>query len=146
MTHLRFVPITERTYQGVLALSLAPEQEFFVATNTRSLADAYVFTWLRPVALDVDGTIVGFLMYGRNPLTGLYWLVRLMIGEPWQAKGFGRQAVSMLADHVAGEGATSLHLSLVPQNQVALGLYRSLGFVETGEIDEDGEIVMRLAF
>jgi len=34
-----------------------------------------------------------------------------------------------------------VRLSVVPSNEKARGLYRSAGFVETGELD-DGEVVM----
>jgi diamine N-acetyltransferase len=42
------------------------------------------------------------------------------------------------------QGCRSCALSYSPQNTVARALYQSLGFVETGEI-EDGELVARLS-
>ena len=35
-----------------------------------------------------------------------------------------------------------VNLSIVPENQAARNLYRSLGFKETGEIDDEEEIMV----
>ena len=59
-----------------------------------------------------------------------------------QSRGLGRQALEAAVGWIAREhGADRVRLSVVPQNEQARALYRSAGFVETGEVD-DGELVM----
>ncbi len=42
-------------------------------------------------------------------------------------------------------GCTGIALSVSPDNAAARALYASLGFVETGEVEDDGaELVLRL--
>ncbi|MCL2376559.1 MAG: GNAT family N-acetyltransferase [Defluviitaleaceae bacterium] len=69
-----------------------------------------------------------------------------MIYEAHQGKGLGRQAMVKILEFLRtfpqGE-VDSITLLYEPTNEVARGLYASLGFVETGHI-EDGEVVARL--
>jgi hypothetical protein len=50
----------------------SPEQQErgYVADNVFSLAQAYVEPWWTPLAVYVDETMVGFVMYGRWPESG----------------------------------------------------------------------------
>ena len=42
------------------------------------------------------------------------------------------------------EGATELLTSFVPGGDGPAGFYERLGFVPTGELDDSGEVIMRL--
>ena len=115
-----------------------------MADNAVSIAQAHFspIAWFR--AIYAGETPVGFLMLADEPEKPCYYLWRLMIGAEQQGKGYGRQAVLRLIDHVRTRpGATELLLSYVPGEGCPRDFYRKLGFVETGELDE-GEVVMRL--
>jgi len=136
--------ITADTLRPILQLRVAPEQRHFVADNAVSIAQAHFspIAWFR--AIYAGETPVGFLMLADEPEKPCYYLWRLMIGAEQQGKGYGRQAVLRLIDHVRTRpGATELLLSYVPGEGCPRDFYRKLGFVETGELDE-GEVVMRL--
>jgi diamine N-acetyltransferase len=149
-------PIDTKNYREALSLSVAPDQERFVASNRQSLADAYVWRdAAEPYAVYADDQMVGFAMLfplaedvPRYPvpadatLRG-YMLVRLMIDARFQGRGYGRDALAAIVDTVRGQGLGKIRLSLVPENEQALEFYRRNGFAETGEIVE-GEIVMEL--
>ena len=49
-----------------------------------------------------------------------------------------------MAALVAAEGATELLTSYVPGEGGPAGFYARLGFVPTGEVDGDGEVIVRL--
>jgi len=77
----------------------------------------------------------------------VYSFFRFMIGEQYQGKGYGRKAMEKILEFLKSfpQGKVdSIYLSYEPTNEVAKKLYESLGFVETGHI-EDGEMVARLA-
>lgn len=61
-----------------------------------------------------------------------------MIDKDYQKKGYGREAVRLALEYIktfpCGE-AQYCWLSYEPENAVAGRLYRSFGFVETGELD-----------
>jgi diamine N-acetyltransferase len=91
----------------------------------------------------VEETPVGFLMHGLDD-TGERWIIRLMVDAEHQGRGYGRAAMALiLAQFRADPQCRSVAISYEPDNKVAAALYQSLGFEETGEID-DGELVARL--
>ena len=132
---------------GILALSVAPGQERFVASNAISIAQAHFegdAAWYR--AIYADDAPVGFIMLSENPETAEYFLWRLMIDQRFQGLGYGRRAVALIVEHVRSRpGATRLEVSCVPGDGSPCDFYRRLGFVATGEVQQ-GEIVMRLDF
>ena len=105
-----------------------------------------------------DKRPVGFLMIGFNEaamyenwddveapksLVNNYSIWRLMIDKRYQKRGYGREAIKLALDFIrtwpCGK-AEYCSLSYEPENNVARELYRSLGFMENGEMDGD-EIV-----
>ncbi len=137
-------PITRDNLGAVLRLKLHPGQEEFVADNAASIANAYVEPTFVPLAVYAGDELVGFAMYGQHPDTGAWWVIRLMIDRAHQGKGYGRAAMEAVIELMAERvGCEEIVTSFVPSNAVAAGLYASLGFLPTGEI-EDGEPLVRL--
>jgi diamine N-acetyltransferase len=67
-----------------------------------------------------------------------------MIDERYQGRGYGRQAIELLVDHVrARPGATELLVSFEEGEGGPEPFYRRLSFEPTGEI-VDGEMVAKL--
>jgi diamine N-acetyltransferase len=136
--------VTAENVYDVMRLRVTKEQEQFVADNARSLAEAAYsqFAWLR--AIYADETPVGFVMLYDDPHTPEYFLWRLMIDHRYQRLGFARRAMEQVVDYVAGRpNADALGVSYVPGPGSPQPFYASLGFVDTGEIVDD-EQVMRL--
>lgn len=140
---------------AVVRLKVASEQEGLVATNSNSLAEAYVYSeraW--PRAIYAGETPVGFLMLdlvgpdhpeaegGRAS----YFLWRLMVDAEHQRRGYGSAAVRLAIEHVKTlPDARELKSSYVSKDGSAAAFYERLGFVPTGEVD-DGELMIRLAW
>lgn len=136
--------VTKATLRDILRLKVAPEQEKFVASNAVSIAQAHFnqdIAWFRGI---YDGdTPVGFLMLDDNRATQRYFLWRFMIDARYQGKGYGRQALERLFEHVKGlPGATEIGCSCVDAPGGPGPFYEGLGFTYTGDVDE-GERVMR---
>lgn len=130
------------TWRDVAALSVEPEQRSFVAEPAYYLALCCYSIW-HPLAVSVDGTVVGFMMWAIDDDDGSCWLGGILVDQAQQGKGFGRAAVrealSLLSDRT---GASEFALSYQPSNERARALYLSMGFVETGEVADD-EVVAR---
>jgi Acetyltransferases len=103
-----------------------------------------------PYGIYSDETLVGFLMIGygaddewENPpeiAKGNYSIWRLMIDRRFQGKGYGKRAVELALEIIRTKpcgDAGYCYLSYEPENRRAKELYRSLGFEETGELDEE---------
>ena len=147
-------PIDSSNYRECIQLSVAPDQQGFVASNLQSLAEAYVWREAaEPYAVYSDDEMVGFgLLFpladdtadAAVPVPGTergFILVRLMIDNRFQGRGYGRAALDAIVELVRDRGLPTIRLSVVPENVQALDFYRRNGFTETGEID-GGEIVM----
>ncbi|MFI7539761.1 GNAT family N-acetyltransferase [Actinoplanes sp. NPDC049599] len=138
-------PITAENFQAVIKLEVRPEQSEFVAPNVRGIAETHIYPDAEPRAVYADDELVGFVLFHPvdkdKPAAG-HCIVRLMVGAQFQGRGLGRQALEAAVDWIVRErGADRVRLSVVPSNERARGLYRTAGFVETGELD-DGEVVM----
>ncbi|WP_194911162.1 GNAT family N-acetyltransferase [Catenulispora rubra] len=144
--------ITEGNRDAVLALRVAPEQERFVGSVRGALADAVAYPhagpWFR--AVHADGEPVGFVMLSWNvepqppDVIGPWFLWKLLVDRRYQGRGYGAETVRQVARLVCAEGATELLTSYVPSNGDPAGFYRRLGFVPTGDLDGNGEVIVRL--
>jgi diamine N-acetyltransferase len=135
--HLR--PVTADNLAECLALRVADAQAAFVASNAKSLAEAYVNPTLVPLAVygaaargwekDPPASMVGFTMY--ELAAGVGFILRLMIDQGHQGKGYGRAAmvevIRRLRLHPEVEMIATSHSR---GNEAAAALYRGLGFVD----------------
>ncbi|CAN5130245.1 GNAT family N-acetyltransferase [soil metagenome] len=142
--------ITADTVRAVTNLSVRDDQKQFVASNAVSLAQALFSpeAWYR--AIHADDELAGFVMLydeslrstpPQEPGVGVW---RLMVDAKFQGKGIGKAALQQVIEHVRAKGIfTRLQISYVPGPGCPEPLYRGLGFLPNGKID-DGEIVLEL--
>lgn len=145
-------PVTIENWQALIKLKVREDQNNFVASNVYSLAqahfgDEYHGHWdLFPFGIYDGDTPVGFVMYAFNfeyPKHQAY-IQRLMVDENFQGRGYGRFGMeAMLKVFRADERIKTVGISYMPDNETGRKLYASLGFVETGEMDED-EVIAEL--
>lgn len=139
-----FRPVERDNFIDVVKLSVHDSQRGFVASNVFSIAEAKVEPDWVPLAVYAGDELVGFTMYGYEEREGRWWIFRLMVGAEHQGKGYGKAAMrKLIKEMVAEHGMESIFISYDLGNDAAAGLYRGLGFRETGEIDQ-GEIVAEL--
>jgi diamine N-acetyltransferase len=143
---VRLREITEQTVRGICMLSdtLTEPQKHYVAPNAISLAQALFssYAWFR--AIYAGPAPVGFLMLHDDADEQEYFLWRLMIAEPYQGRGYGRQAIERLVDYVRTRpGAKELLVSYHKGERSPEGFYLRLGFEPTGEMAGD-EFLARL--
>ena len=77
-------------------------------------------------------------------IIGPWFLWKLLIDERHQRRGYGRDAVRLVRDVVGANGATELLTSCVPAADGPETFYRRIGFTPTGDLDENGEIILAL--
>ena len=144
--------LTDDNRDAVLALCVAPEQERFVGSVREALADAAVYPQANPWhrAVYSGGTPVGFVMLSWNvvpqppDIIGPWFLWKLLVDRGHQRHGYGADVVRLVSAIVRAEGATELLTSYVPEVDGPAGFYERLGFVPTGEVDGEGETIVRL--
>jgi len=152
-------PVTGDNCVPIISMEVHEHQKRFVATNAKSLSQAYA-RWkdcgTPPLTYGIynNDDLVGFMMIDYETAEEnqdtikepCYYLWRFMMDKNHQGKGYGKAALQQAIAHIRtkpmGEAAW-FYTSVVPESN-ARKLYQDLGFVETGDID-DGELVSRLA-
>jgi diamine N-acetyltransferase len=147
-------PVTKDNWEALIDLKVRDDQKNFVASNLYSIAQAqfgeeFEGHWdLHPFGIYDGDTPVGFLMYGYNfsHPTQQAFVIRLMVDEKFQGRGFGRFAMEKTLEIFrADERIQIVGISYEPENDAARKLYAKLGFLETGRIIEgEVEAVLKL--
>ena len=165
--------ITESNWRAVANLRLPPHQAGNLAPNPMSMCEGHYSedAWIRAVyAADIANTTdvadttdsinslspIGFLMLALWPPTSGYYIWRLMIAAPYQGKGYGRDIVRAAIEYVRETYPEAKRLGVMStpkEGCVAKGVkaedspfcfYEKLGFRQTEEPDEDGEVMMEV--
>ena len=95
-----------------------------VTSSRTRFATASTWIW----AVEDDGRVVGTIFLGVRD--GGAWLYDITIAEDARRKGYGRAAMTALEDEVRALGHDKIGLNVWGGNDVARGLYRSLGWAE----------------
>jgi GNAT superfamily N-acetyltransferase len=144
--------ITDDTIDSVRALRTRPEQERFVSSVVGSLAEAaevpQANPWVR--AVYADDLPVGFVMLAWNVdpqppgIIGPWFLWKLLIDHHHQGLGYGHEVMRQIVELIRSHGATELLTSYGLGDGSPVGFYEALGFVPTGAVNDDGEVLARL--
>ena len=144
--------ITETNVDSVLEVRTTSDQERFVSTVADSIAEAAANPqgnpWYRAVYADKQP--VGFVMLSWDvepqppQMNGPWFLWKLLIDSQHQGLGYGQEVMRQVVKLVRGQGATELLTSYVPGEGGPSGFYARLGFVPRGDVDPDGEVILRL--
>lgn len=142
---MKLIDVTEKNWLDVIFLSTNGKVpnlcEEFVASNALSLVQAQFEPYWVTKAIEVDGQLVGFAMYGFEPDTQQYTVCRLMIDQKFQGKGYGRLAMKLIITELSkNDNCHEIYLSTEPHNRIGKNLYESLGFINTNQIVDDEEV------
>ncbi len=146
MSEISLKPITRDNWRECGNLKVADDQRSFVATNAWSLLQ-YLYQdptdTFEPFGIYADDKMVGFMMYGMGEFGGLTgWEIwRLMIDQRYQKQGYGRKALQLSIDLIRERlKLDTLYIMFEVGNDVAQALYESVGFKDTGIIDDDEHV------
>ena len=148
---VRLQPVIAENWRELIKLKVRDDQSHFVASNLLSIAESqFGFDdeghWNSfPFGIYAGEVPVGFLMYASNPAHSKIqiFIMRLMVDEKYQGKGYGREAMQLILDDFRkNEKVRSVAISYSPENVGAKILYAALGFIETGEKAGDEDLAV----
>lgn len=115
--------------------------ENFVASNAVSIVQSvYENGWITK-AIEQDGELVGFTMYGYCEENNFYELCRIMIDRKHQKNGYGTQAIKLVLDEMKMiDGCKEVYLSTDPENVVGKHVYEKIGFIPENRMIEGEEL------
>lgn len=133
--------ITKDNLDEVMSLTVAENQKSFVSTPAESLAQAYVYKDTAfPFAIYAEDKVVGFIMLGYYEARNQYTLWKFLIDKRFQNKGFGKEALKQGIVYLKERfHAKEIYTGVSVGNETAKHLYKSLGFVETGLVEDNME-------
>lgn len=144
MANITLVPVDRHNWQKVTRLKLAPGQADWVAPNWYSVIEA-LFEGYTSRAILADEEVVGYVMTHLKPGDDVLHVIRMMIAADHQNKGYGRAALQQVLDEGRSHpDVNRSEISFVPGNDGAKHLYTSLGYVDTGKM-EDGEHIYTIS-
>ncbi|CRH93393.1 Spermine/spermidine acetyltransferase [Chlamydia trachomatis] len=136
--------VDEASFEEVVDLSLSSQDERRVASNTYSLAQAWLYgEQVRPYAVYNSDQVVGFLLLWMHPEEQKWLIWRLMIDQKHQNNGYGKEVLRQVIK-MAQEDASCHRLvaDYVIGNHRMRGMLESLGFSSKGP--SGNEVVMEL--
>ncbi|WP_097015094.1 GNAT family N-acetyltransferase [Anaerocolumna aminovalerica] len=143
---MMLVDITKDNWEKVIFLTTNTDNsnticEEFVASNAYSILQSIYEDEWKIKAIEHEGELIGFAMYGFCEERNFYELCRFMIDRKHQGKGYGNQALSLIVEEIKNKyNCNEIYLSTDPENIKAKHLYEKFGFVSTGEIWDDEEL------
>lgn len=137
-------PITKENELDCINLKPREDQLDLVASNADSLMHATKEITSNPYGILAEEQMVGFILFDNEIYNdGYYWILRFMIDEKHQGKGYGklaiREVIRMLQER---SDCQQIRVSHVPHNIAANALYKRCGFQETGEFEDNGDIIL----
>ena len=115
--------------------------EEFVASNALSIVQSvYEDGWVVK-AIEHEGKLIGFTMFGWNEEEEFYELCRIMIDRRFQNRGCGTQAIKMVLQEMkACFGCKEVYLSTDPENARGKHVYEKIGFRSERRMVDDEEL------
>lgn len=142
MDNISLQRIDESNFLEAFRLKVGQEQEKFVSSPIRSLAQAYVYyNQCTPFGIYLnDNEMVGYVMVIYDYDLDEYDIWHLMIDQKYQHRGYGAKAMEKCLDYIKTKPfgtSDKVALTCNRDNITAMHLYQELGFEETGNVDED---------
>ncbi|MEM1088713.1 MAG: GNAT family N-acetyltransferase [Pseudomonadota bacterium] len=147
-------PVVRDDVATLIAMIVRPDQERFVSSNAKTLAEAAYEPGAEVFAICDEDRQLGLISWidfrqspyhgtGDSAEYGYVW--RIMIDPACQGRGYGKKAMHLILKHARDVGVKGLFICAVPDNVGAIGLYEALGFIRTGDL-VDGEVELKLDF
>lgn len=144
MEQVTLRPVTKENELECINLKPREDQLDLVASNADSLIHATKEITSIPYGIFAENQMVGFILFDNEIYNdGYYWILRFMVDEKYQGKGYGKLAIQevirMLQER---RDCQQIRVSHVPHNSAANVLYKRCGFQDTGEFEDNGDIIL----
>jgi diamine N-acetyltransferase len=142
-------PLTDDNRAALEALRIEPFQERFVNTVSEALLEAEEEPGGRAIQFGLydDETPVGFVMISDEvdgPEYIAHYLWKLLIDRDRQRQGYGTAALDLVSAYFHDRGNATMWTTAGEGDGSPIPFYERYGFVRTGDIVFDNEVLLRL--
>ncbi|MGO4936979.1 GNAT family N-acetyltransferase [Fundicoccus sp. Sow4_H7] len=145
---LKIKAVDESNFNNVIQLELTEKQKAakWVSDNVFSLAQCWLYRNNNdsfPNAIYWNDKVVGFVLYEIEADSNEFMIWRIMIGQQFQGKGYGRKAIKEIIKYTENNYPERILVAdYVQGNEPMKHLLISLGFKEVGFNEEYNEHVL----
>jgi diamine N-acetyltransferase len=135
MENLKLIEVNEENWYECCQLTLSEEQSAYMESNAVSIAQTKFEATLKPYAIYLEESVVGFLMFNSvKEELDAYWVYRIMVDKKFQGKGIGKAASELMIEEMKKlPNAEKIVVGYHPENLGAHHMYANLGFVDHGD-------------
>jgi len=142
-------PLTAENRAALEALRLEPSQERFVNNVSEALLEADEEPGGRAIQFGLydDDTPVGFVMISDEvdgPEYIAHYLWKLLIDRDRQRQGYGTAALDLVSTYFRERGNAEMWTTAGEGDGGPIPFYERYGFVRTGDMVFDDEVLLRL--
>lgn len=135
----RMDPATRAQFRGADEVPFAAHQAYLARYFHPGNSDRWF-------VVEAAGEPVGAIaLYDLSPDGAEAEWGRFVLSPEHRGRGWGRRSLELLIAHARALGVRRLRCEVLAGNAVAQGLYRRLGFVETGSYEQGGRRFLQLA-
>jgi len=138
--------VDRNNWNTCIRLKLKEDQTKFIAPNLYSIAQSKVEPNLLPYAIYANKEMIGFTLIDSepDPKDLCHWIPRLMIDASFQGQGYGKASMKTIIEQMKMmTNIVAIRISFDPDNESARALYLKMGFMDTGEIEDD-EVIFEM--
>ncbi len=88
--------------------------------------------------------LIGLVAFYNNGAAGTAFITNVSVLSKYSGMGIGKRLVMKTIDYLMSQDAAELELEVNGKNQIAINLYRSLGFAEKGMNGTELKMVLNL--
>lgn len=147
---LKLIDVNEQNWQHIRNLSVHDTQAGFLDSAVGIMARGYAYRACRARVIGIadDDTIVGVaLVKDLDEEPACYDLQQFMIDRQYQGRGYGTAALRMLLSRLSTERKYDCaEVCVKKADAAALRLYESVGFTDTGYVDQDAPDCLNLVY
>lgn len=147
---VKLFDIDEENWTAVRKLSVGEAQKDFLDSAVGILARGYVYRSCRARVFGIaeDDTVVGVaLVRDLDEEPACYDLQQFMIGNRFQGKGYGTEALRLILSGLEAERKYDcVEVCVKRDAAAALRVYEKAGFVDTGYLDPDAPDCLNLVY
>ncbi|MBK3493881.1 GNAT family N-acetyltransferase [Viridibacillus sp. YIM B01967] len=142
-------PVTRENWEEALKLSVENGQTNFVPSVAVSLAKVYIKpdgdqVEYIPFAIYDNERMVGFIMHAyEENTTNMYWINGFIIDDRCQRQGYGKAALIAMTEWIVNrfQICEEIRLTVYKDNKNARDLYTKFGFIPTGEVYGEEDVM-----
>lgn len=129
--NIKLRKINKHNFYEVNNLEVVEEQKKFVSNPFYAIAQSKYERWMKTHAIYLDKIVIGFVVFGLNPILNSYWIQELIIDKKYQNKGYGKIAMLILLKTLKEKyRCNKVFAGYKPDNFQSKNLCKSLGFTE----------------